>query len=89
MRKEASVLFAVSVLTNGGAERVVAALASGMADAGIKTSILLNRRCENEYPVSDKVSIYSLPGYSFSQRRFKRIEVLIGAEKMNTLSAIK
>lgn len=61
MRKEASVLFAVSVLTNGGAERVVAALASGMADAGIKTSILLNRRCENEYPVSDKVSIYSLP----------------------------
>ena len=62
MKTDVSILFAISVLTNGGAERAVAALASGMADAGIKTSILLNRRCENEYPVSNNVRIYALQG---------------------------
>ena len=59
--EDAHILFAVPVLTGGGAERVVAVLASGMAEKGIKTSILVNKRCEKEYPISEKVQIYSLP----------------------------
>lgn len=73
--KNSHILFASSVLTNGGAERVVSILASGMAESGIKTSVLVNRRCEKEYLVSDKVNVYSLPSkYAFSGNVFHKMK---------------
>lgn len=59
--KDKSILFAVPVLTGGGAERVVSVLASGLAEKGYKVSLLLNKRCEDEYSISPNVNVFSLP----------------------------
>lgn len=73
--QDAHILFVVPVLTGGGAERVVAVLASGLAEKGIKTSVLVNKRCEKEYPISSKVNIYSLPEkYSVSGNLIHKIK---------------
>lgn len=59
--KNRHILFVIPVLTGGGAERVVSVLSSGMAERGYRISLLLNKRVENEYPLSSKVELYTLP----------------------------
>ena len=54
------VLFAVSTLTSGGAERVVSVWASQLAFSGYDVSILLSGRTENEYVISDKINVYCI-----------------------------
>ncbi len=54
------VLFAISCLTGGGAERVVSVWASQLAEAGYSVSLLLFGRTENEYPLSEKVTVYTV-----------------------------
>lgn len=53
-------LFVVQVLTNGGAERVVANLSSQLADMGHEVTIIVYNRVENEYLVNPKVRIIAL-----------------------------
>ena len=54
------ILIAIGSLSNGGAERVVSVWASQLADCGYDVSLLLFVRQEDEYPISDKVKIYSV-----------------------------
>lgn len=81
--KSLHILFVVPVLTGGGAERVVSVLSSGMAEQGYKISILVNRRCENEYPINDEVCIYSLPpNYQRTGNLFYKIKKTIKRYKI-------
>lgn len=52
-----NVVFAIGSLYGGGAERVVSVWASALAEKGYQVSVLLYARCENEYPIDDRVMI--------------------------------
>ena len=54
------VVFAISSLHGGGAERVVSVWASALAERGYNVSVLVYSRLKDEYPVSDKVKIYPI-----------------------------
>lgn len=54
------VLFAISSLTGGGAERVVSVWASQLAEIGYSVSLLLAGRTENEYPLNKKVTVHTV-----------------------------
>ena len=54
------ILIAIGSLSNGGAERVVSVWASQLADCGYDVSLLLFVRQEDEYPISDKVKLYTV-----------------------------
>ena len=54
------ILFAVSSLYGGGAERVVSVWASGLAKKGYKVSVLVYSRMENEYPIDNDVEVYTI-----------------------------
>lgn len=54
------VLFVVSQIGTGGAERVISTLASYCADKGYDTTIIIFRDAEKNYPISDKVKIIKL-----------------------------
>jgi glycosyltransferase involved in cell wall biosynthesis len=54
------ILIAIGSLSNGGAERVVSVWASQLADCGYDVSLLLFTRQKDEYPISDKVKLYSV-----------------------------
>lgn len=58
---EKKILFVVPTLTSGGAERVVSILATSLAQKGENISLLLNERCTNEYPIDEKVRVYTIP----------------------------
>ena len=51
------ILFAIGSLHGGGAERVVSVWASALAERGYRVSVLVYARLENEYPISDKVTV--------------------------------
>ncbi len=53
------VLIAISSLSGGGAERVVSVWAGQLADCGYDVSVLVITRSEDEYPLSNKVKLYS------------------------------
>lgn len=55
------ILFMSPVLASGGAERVVSVLASQLAESGYTVGIQLDKRCEKEYSISDKVELRSMP----------------------------
>ena len=53
-------LFVTGTLTHGGAQRVIAVVASQMASFGHDVSLVVFKRFPNEYPVSPSVKIFSL-----------------------------
>lgn len=53
------VLIAISSLSGGGAERVVSVWAGQLADKGHNVSLFVLSRQKDEYPISNKVRIYS------------------------------
>ena len=54
------IVFAISSLHGGGAERVVSVWASALAERGYRVSVLVYARLENEYPMSEKVEVYPI-----------------------------
>lgn len=71
------IMLTTSVLTGGGAERVVSVWASELAEKGYDISLLLAGRTENEYPLSDKVKVYTIaPTYSEYQKLSKTQKIL-------------
>ena len=53
-------LFTTLSLTGGGTERVAAVLSSKLADIGYETHIIVYRRADKEYPISDKLKVHYL-----------------------------
>ena len=72
-------LFVSGNLCNGGAQRVISVVSSKLADKGHDVSLILFARNEKEYPLSNKVKIYSL-GDNFEEysklSEFKRVKML-------------
>lgn len=72
-------LFISGNLCDGGAQRVISVVSSKLAELGHDVSLILYARNEKEYPLSDKVKIYSL-GNSFEEysklSEFKRVKML-------------
>lgn len=54
------ILFVSGNLCDGGAQRVISVTASALAEKGHDVSVLLFSRNEKEYPLSEKVKIFSL-----------------------------
>lgn len=54
------VLIAITTLSGGGAERVACVWATELVGQGYDVSLLVYGRVENEYPMSDKVKIYTV-----------------------------
>lgn len=54
------VVFTIGSLFGGGAERVVSVWSSALAEKGYDVSVIVHTRMENEYPMSEKVSIFSI-----------------------------
>ncbi len=54
------ILFAIGSLYGGGAERVVSVWSSRLAKKGYKVSVLVYSRMENEYPIDNKVEVYTI-----------------------------
>ena len=74
-----NLLFMSGNLCDGGAQRVISVVSSKLADRGHDVSLILYARNKKEYPLSDKVKIYSL-GNSFEEysklSEFKRVKML-------------
>ncbi len=68
------IVFVVGSLSGGGAERVVANLATAMANGGDDVSVILIASTKITYEISDKIHIvdcskkYSVPGVGFAKR---------------------
>lgn len=82
-----SVLFSVLSLSGGGAERVVSVWANALSQRGYDVSVLVFKRCPEEYPVLPSVRILEAArtpeeylAMSFMQR-FKKIRSLIKGAK--------
>ena len=54
------ILFVSGNLCDGGAQRVISVVASGLAEQGHDVSLLLFARNEKEYPISEKVRITAI-----------------------------
>lgn len=54
------IVFLSGNLCDGGAQRVISVVASGLAEKGHDVSLLLFARNEKEYPISDKVKITAI-----------------------------
>lgn len=76
------VLFAISVLRGGGAERVVSVWANQLHRAGYEVSVLLHGRTEGEYPLEPGVVVRTVTptyeeckklGYGQRLRRMRKI----------------
>ncbi|SEO64005.1 glycosyltransferase [Paenibacillus sp. OV219] len=61
-------LFVTNALSFGGAERVVSILASGIAERGYDVHLILYEKVNEEYPISDKVTIHLLPRIDVENR---------------------
>lgn len=72
------VLFINRRLSVGGSERVMALLANGMAEEGIKVDMAVIQNMERTYEVDDRVNIIQLDydGCNFLTRTLKRIKML-------------
>ncbi len=53
------ILFTISTLTGGGAERVVTVWANDLSERGYHVAVLICGRTENEYPLNDTVTVIS------------------------------
>lgn len=67
------ILFISRTLTGGGAERFVATFSSYLAEKGYFISLLLYEKSENEYPLSDKVSVFVMPQITGRMGKISRI----------------
>ena len=54
------VVFTIASMFGGGAERVVSVWANALAEKGYRVSIIVYSRKENEYPLSEKVSVFPI-----------------------------
>lgn len=54
------IMFAVSRLTSGGAERVVSLWTNMLSERNYDVVLLLAYRCNNEYPISNKVRVLTI-----------------------------
>ncbi len=54
------VMFCVSSLFGGGAERVVSVWANKLCEKGYDVSIMMYSRMENEYPINENIDIYTI-----------------------------
>ncbi|MCI9388622.1 MAG: glycosyltransferase family 4 protein [Lachnospiraceae bacterium] len=72
-----NIFFYINILAGGGAERVVANLASSFSDRGHKVSVVTSYRVENEYMTGKKVKRYVLENKKsetgFISRNLRRI----------------
>lgn len=72
-------MFVTGTLSHGGAQRVISVVANQLAEFGHEVHLVVFRRYENEYPVSDKVRLHSIAG---SQKEydtitgFRRVRIL-------------
>ena len=63
------VMLSITTLHGGGAERVVSVWASELAERGFSVTVMLAGRVENEYPISNAVSIKAVaPTYKEYQQ---------------------
>ncbi|MBQ8319648.1 MAG: glycosyltransferase family 4 protein [Clostridia bacterium] len=83
------ILFISGNLCDGGAQRVIAVIASELAEKGHDVSLLLFSRNEKEYPISEKVKITAL-GKNFEEyskisefSRIKKIRKYLKETKPN------
>ena len=80
-------LFVIPSLSKGGAERVVAVLASELAKQGHEATVLIYFKTENEYEVSENVKKVYLSGYESDYdnmnylKRLTTLRKLVKAEK--------
>ncbi len=81
------IFFYINILAGGGAERVVANLASAFADAGHRVSIVTTYRVEHEYDTDCRVKRYELESGQekggFVSRNFHRVAGLRRLMKTN------
>lgn len=54
------IIFVSGNLFDGGAQRVISVVSSELAEKGHDVSLLLFSRNEKEYPINDKIKVYSL-----------------------------
>lgn len=72
--KDKRILFVVSRLTDGGAERRAALLSSELADHGYMVGMLIEKASEDEYPLSSSVQVLRIPKLSpFSKNPLKEL----------------
>ena len=64
------ILFVIPSLSNGGAEKVVSKISSGLVEKGYDVTILNFYKCENEYSIDDKVKRITL---SSSENEYEKI----------------
>jgi GalNAc-alpha-(1->4)-GalNAc-alpha-(1->3)-diNAcBac-PP-undecaprenol alpha-1,4-N-acetyl-D-galactosaminyltransferase len=69
MKKNKKILITIASLFGGGAERVVSVWASQLAEI-YDVSVLLYGRSEKEYPISDKVKIYTVASKYNEYKKF-------------------
>lgn len=67
------ILFVTGTLSHGGAQRVIAEVSSQLVEFGHDVSVIVFRRYENEYPVDDRIRIFSLAS---SEDEYDRISSL-------------
>lgn len=60
MNQKKVYLFTTLSLTGGGTERVAAVLSGKMADLGYETHIIVYRRADKEYPISERLKVHYL-----------------------------
>lgn len=60
VKNKLNIIFVVSALHGGGAERVIATLANGFAENDEIVTILMIAGSEQEYPLSDKINVISI-----------------------------
>lgn len=75
MSSKLKIIFVVSALHGGGAERVIATLANGFAKKGEDVTILMIAGTEQVYSLSDKVEVISIGQQSYGRfsKQVKRI----------------
>lgn len=76
------ILFAVTTLFGGGAERVVSIWANKLSEKGYDVSILLYGRTENEYQVDKAVCVYSVAS---TYQDYKKMSYFARALKMRQI----
>lgn len=82
------ILFITPSLSGGGAERVVAVLASELSEAGYDTHVIVYHKAKNEYPHSNKIKLYNLSsGYLDDYKKLgmkekiKKLRLLVNSIK--------
>lgn len=81
-------MFITGALSGGGAERVMAILASGCADLGADVSLVVVREGKQTYPVSEKVHFFQIQEDHAKFRVLSRIRCLHKVIKESSAEAL-